>query len=134
MILPLVNLRQGETRPHAAHRLLSALENAAPGPVLRLGGAARGRRLPCLAQLDDVPTMEAIRRARARGGACPIAPVKRTRGSGERACGRRPWRRCGGRSVSAKSHAFTTDVVKISSQVLELLDFSPRGGGFVKEL
>jgi uncharacterized membrane protein len=32
MILPLVNLRQGETGSHAAHRLLSALENAALGP------------------------------------------------------------------------------------------------------
>jgi uncharacterized membrane protein len=32
MILPLVNPQQGETGSHAAHRLLSALENAAPGP------------------------------------------------------------------------------------------------------
>ena len=32
MILPLVNLQQGETGSHAAHRLLSAPENAAPGP------------------------------------------------------------------------------------------------------
>jgi hypothetical protein len=102
--------------------------------VLRLGGAARGCRLPCLAQLDDVATLEAIRRARARGGTCLISLVKRTRGSGKRACGRRPWRRCEGRSFSDKSHAFTTDVVKISGQVLELLDFPPRGGGFVKEL
>jgi hypothetical protein len=31
MILPLVNPQQGETGSHAAHRLLSALENAAPG-------------------------------------------------------------------------------------------------------
>jgi hypothetical protein len=69
MILPLVKLQQGETGSHAAHRLLSALENAAPGPFCGWAvGTARGHRLPCLAQLHDVATMEAIRRARARGG------------------------------------------------------------------
>jgi hypothetical protein len=66
MILPLVNLRQGETGSHAAHRLLSALENAAPGPFC--GWAVRRAVVAFLAQLDDVATLEAIRRARTRRG------------------------------------------------------------------
>jgi uncharacterized membrane protein len=50
MILPLVNLRQGETGSHAAHRLLSALENAAPGPFC--GWAVRRAVVAFLAWLS----------------------------------------------------------------------------------
>ena len=49
MILPLVNLQQGNGS-HAAHRLLSALENAAPGPFC--GWAVRRAVIAFLAWLS----------------------------------------------------------------------------------